>query len=96
MRDYPVTEAELDELFAVGLIASLCFFGGTASVGFAVTLFKDLSLAQGVPAETATFWTFARWLSLAVGMLLWAFGGLAFLFHRSRIRRIKKETTFEA
>jgi hypothetical protein len=95
MRDYPVTEVELDELFRVGIFASVCFFGGTACLGFAITLFKDLALAQGVPADVSIFWQTIRWVSLVAGVMFYVAGAVSFYRNSNHISRIKRETTFD-
>lgn len=92
MREYPLTEGELNELAALGIGATCCLSVAGAMVGFALDVAKDVALADTAPATVRSFWNgveIAGW----VGGAVFALAGLLLILRgRSRLRKIKSET----
>jgi hypothetical protein len=95
VRDYPVTEDELDNLFKAGMFAAFLFFLGTSALGFSISLFKDLSLAADAPKDAVVFWSTVRWVLAVFGLCAYAYGAFEFYRSRNHISRIKAQTTFQ-
>ncbi len=96
VKYYPITEGELIELQGIGILATTCFSLGSAMIGFAVSVHKDLALATpDVPTSPLHWWDGMHYGILAGGVLLMCVGIGAFVFGKTRVKTIKDETEFD-
>ena len=56
MKAYPISEDELWNLFAVGLVAAISFSIAGWFLGCAFDIFKDLDLGNGISPEKIQLW----------------------------------------
>lgn len=92
MKEYPLTEGELNELAGIGMLATVCFSLAAALFGFAVDVSKDIAFSTALPATVATFWGALRGGAMVLAVILALVGGAFVLRGRSRLNAIKRET----
>lgn len=92
MKEYPLTEGELNELAGLGLLATACFSLAAGAFGFAIDVSKDVAFATDLPATAVTFWETLRGVALALAGVLTLCGGGFVWRGRSRLSAIKRET----
>lgn len=94
VKEYPLTERELNALTAFNVVATLCFSLAGFLLALVLDIQRDLMMTADVPTGAKTFWSDIR-IAAAVASGLFTAGGVAaFWFGRSEITRIKEETTF--
>lgn len=95
INSYPITEAELRNLFALGLWAAFFFTVFTSLLSFAFGIYKDISFASSVPKEGLDFWkdveTYCFLGSVVSCIIMIVF----FRIGDHKIGQIKKNTKFD-
>jgi hypothetical protein len=95
IKQYPITEGELKEIFGIGILSSICFTLGTSVIAFGINLYKDGVLAQGLDERTIDSIRWAFWVCFGFGGLLLIAGAAAFIKNNFLIQEIKKQTNFD-
>jgi hypothetical protein len=65
------------------------------NVGFGLDVSKDLSMAQGLPVLKKTFWDAIETGCYWGGGVLFTVGIFFMFMRHSKVKEIKKETTFQ-
>ncbi len=90
MKEYVITEAELDEISLLNTLASVCFSLGSAAILFAVGLLSS-AVIQGTLSERANgFVQMGEWVGFIIGGLAMFFGILAWVKRYSKVNLIKR------
>ncbi len=95
IKSYPITDAELEELFVISVVAAFCFSFATGLLGFAVNIFKDLSFNPALANETRDNWEYVSYGCIGFALVLFFVGVIVFIFGKSKISKIKIETEFK-
>jgi hypothetical protein len=95
IKQYPITEGELTEIFGIGILSSVCFTIGTGVIAFGINLYKDGILAQGLDERTVDLIKWSSWGCFGFGALFLIVGVVAFIKNNLLIQGIKKETKFD-
>jgi hypothetical protein len=91
MKEYPLTEGELNELATLGIGATIAFAIMSALLGFAVDVTKDFAF-EDVPAAAKSFWSGLRLAALLFAAASGALGIGLLWRGRNRLRQIKRST----
>jgi hypothetical protein len=96
IKQYPIQEQELDDLFRIDFISTLCFSGASAFLSVFLNVVISLSFAAAdVPASTRSFWWSVGAVCFVLFVIL-AVTGVAFIYIRKgKVAAIKNETAFE-
>jgi len=93
MKEYPLTKTELYGLASVGGFATLCFSGGSAALGYASTVTKDIAFSSNVPDKVISYYSALRDVAFYGSIGLFLLGALAVAAGGLLARAIIKETT---
>lgn len=93
MKCYPVTESELKQIGLANLGVTIFVGLGGTCFGFGVDVFKDVQLAQTVPAGAKAFVDIMQPGAIAVGVVCWIIAGALWFWRRDMLRLIKDEST---
>jgi hypothetical protein len=94
VKQYPIQERELDDLFRIGVIATGSLAGASWMFSVSLDVFLNLSLATGLAATTTLIWHTVAWVCGILCLIL-ILAGVVFIYvGNNRIKEIKKETTF--
>ena len=94
VKEYPLDEAELNELAGLSALSSVAFAVATFALGFALDVSKDLALAP-VNASETTFWGTLRGVAFVVAALGFFAGIYLVVRGHMRVGQIKRETDHE-
>jgi hypothetical protein len=92
MKEYPLSEDELNGLTAIGLLATFLFTASGFALGLCIDIWKDMSLASDIPAKQQGIWTTMWWVTAVVFLLTLVGGVLAMVWGKSRLNDIKAST----
>lgn len=94
MKQYPIQEPELEDLFKTGVAATI-LFSASAWLGNAfVSILVTLSLTTGLPDKIISLWSIISMVSAILAVILFVIG-LFFVYNgKNKITAIKKDTTF--
>ena len=95
MKSYPITEGELNELFMIGIVVTVCFSLGAGLFGFAVNIYKDLSFNPSLSKEIIDHCDTILISCVLFGVVCVGVGGLVVWFGHTKIARLKNETKFD-
>lgn len=93
MKAYPITETELNELFQIGIFATLAFSLSAGCFGFTINIIKDISINNS-ESEIAELWGHISAFSLIGGVIFLLIGWLLIRHGKSKISQIKIDTKF--
>lgn len=92
MKEYPLTDGEMRELGAVGVVTTLCFAIGTGCLGFALNVSENFAFSQNIPKDVFVFWNTLRTEAFIATVVLYTFGIISIIYTGVRVRKIKRET----
>ncbi len=91
MKEYVLTDAELDEISLLNTLASVCFSIASAAILFAVGLLSS-AVIQGTLSERAIgFVQMGEWTGFTIGGLAMIFGIWAWAKRYSKVNLIKRQ-----
>ena len=95
MKAYPLTDGDLSEIGSLRGVETTCFSASTFALGLLVNIFVTTYIAT-LPQPEFLLWKIGMWALaiLTAGLLI---AGIYFhMTMNSAIRRLKKQTTFDA
>ncbi len=95
MKEYPLTEADMNDLAKTGVIAGGSFSLATGLLGFVVNLSKDFAFSSNVQEGVLGFWTGVWWSCIAAAILLFGIAGLTVWRGNERLKQIMRETVHD-
>jgi hypothetical protein len=93
MKEYYIYDTEFRELKRTGAIATILFALGSACMGFVVSAYVGLSLAEKIPDDVKTQWTVYKDLGFVATLIFYFLGVLESLVGYNQVERIKAETS---
>jgi hypothetical protein len=95
VRQFPITESEINQLDRQGLISALFSGFGAAALGFGANLYKDYFLGSGLSEIKLDALWWGSVLCIIVGVIFLLFGFIEIKSNKGLIKTIKNETTFD-
>lgn len=92
MKEYPLTEGEMRELGAVGVITTLLFSLGTGCWGFVLNVSMNVAFSSGIPKDVLIFWSTLRCVAIISAIILYICGIIGFIYGGYRVTKIKRGT----
>ena len=96
LKAYAITQSELNELGAIGLLASVSFAIATLSCGIWLDVAKDIAFSKELPSATLAFWHGVSTSAGTVALLTFLAGVGLVCRGGTRLAAIKRETEFDA
>ena len=95
MKHYLITEDQFGDLFSIGLLSAIFFSLATGCFGFAVDVYKDLSLSESIAENVKTKWEIITYACFFLSFVFIVMGGGFVMWGKNKISGIKKNTVFE-
>jgi hypothetical protein len=95
MKFYEVSEDELWNLFAFGLVAAFSFSIAGWFLGFAFDISKDLDLSEHIKPEKMVYWIMARNWSFTASAFFVIIAIISIIIGNYRIHKILTSTKFD-
>jgi hypothetical protein len=95
MKEFPLTKTELYGLASVGGFATLCFSGGSAALGYASTVTKDIAFSSNVPDKIVSYYSALRDVAFYGSLGLFLLGIIALIGGGLLAKAIIKETSHD-
>jgi hypothetical protein len=93
---FPISEAELGELYGIGAFVAIAFSITTGCGSFAIGIFKDLAINQmQIQKETIETWTYYAWVCIFISFVSLVIGIILVRQGHTKIKKIKNETAFD-
>jgi hypothetical protein len=94
MKAYPIQEQELENLFGLGLLATIFFSGASLLFSIFLDVYINLSFTSNLPNSKEIIWDSVAWVSFILCFIFLGLGVIQIRVGKTKVNNIKKETNF--